>query len=385
MISRFHQALSADRLGQAYLFLGPEGVGKESTALEIGRMVNCADPDGCRPDAPCESCRKAATFQHPDIRWIGPAPASFGEAEIGELLQRKQENPFYQAPQAATSRIVIGDPDSPSPLSVRSLLRFLRVKPFQGRFKVAVVSDAHRMNAAAANSFLKTLEEPPPDSLIFLLSTNRTGILPTILSRCQQVRFQPWDEDTLADLLCSLREVDRDTALAVARESDGNGRKALALMEPQTAALRNWAHALVGWIHAGHEAPALMAADQLHGGIIPADMVPEHAGGKLAAAKDLAGKRERGLQLCEMLELYYSELLNCRARERDWKPRLVSWADAIGATAARRRSRSLLDDIAALEEPKSGIDRTLNIGLTMAVLFQRLIDHAQADQEPVGS
>ena len=67
--------------------------------------------------------------------------------------------------------------------------------------KVAVIADGHRMNPAAANAFLKTLEEPPPATVIFLLTTGSEGMLPTILSRCQKIRFEPWPEDELAGLL----------------------------------------------------------------------------------------------------------------------------------------------------------------------------------------
>ena len=79
---RITRALERGQAGQPYLFVGPEGCGKEVTALEIARRVNCAAPDTCQPQQRCESCQKALTFQHPDIRWIGPAPASLEDPGI---------------------------------------------------------------------------------------------------------------------------------------------------------------------------------------------------------------------------------------------------------------------------------------------------------------
>ena len=114
-----------------------------------------------------------------------------------DLLENKIANPFHQDPAAATAQVRIGDPENPEPMTIRSLIHFLRRRAFQSPYKVAVVADGHRLNTAAANAFLKTLEEPPPDTVIFLLTTGTEGMLPTILSRCQKIRFEPWTEEEL--------------------------------------------------------------------------------------------------------------------------------------------------------------------------------------------
>ncbi|MBU1073201.1 hypothetical protein KKG45_08130, partial [bacterium] len=89
-MTRLLELRRAGALGQSYLFAGPEGSGKELTALEIARLVNCRTPDECTDIPVCESCRKAVSFQHPDIRWICPAPAAITEGEVGNLLALKQ-------------------------------------------------------------------------------------------------------------------------------------------------------------------------------------------------------------------------------------------------------------------------------------------------------
>ncbi len=380
VLERFCESLGTRRSSQAYLFVGPEGVGKESTALEIARQANCHQEPVCSAAHLCESCLKAATFQHPDIRWLGPAPATVTTDAVRKVLDRKRQNPFYQPEFAATAQVTIGDPEDPGPLTVRSLLRFLRLHAFQGRYKIAIIADAHRMTPGAANAFLKTLEEPPPASLIFLLTSNRSGILPTIVSRCQQVRFDLYDEQELTALLVRLAGITPERARGVARAADGNARKAMAMLEPQAVALQNWASHILDWLHAGRNGNLHVAADQLHAGVIPAEMTVASGAAKLTAAKDNPAKRERAIQLCEILNLYYSELLICRARGHDWRPRLPGEAERIGALAAARDSSTLLKDIARIEAAKREIDGNLNIGLTIAVLFEGLIDHAQRDQ-----
>jgi DNA polymerase III delta prime subunit len=383
-VDRVLALVAAGHGGQPFLFVGPQGVGKEATALEIARRVNCADPERCNADRPCESCVKATSFQHPDIRWIGPAPASIDENGVRELCTCKRENPFYQAPFAGSAQIAIGDPEHPGPLTIRALIRFLRLQAFQGRFKVAVVADAHRLNAAAANAFLKTLEEPPPRTIVFLLTSNPAALLPTIKSRCQSIGFDPYGERELATLVEGLGAPDAETARRLARLADGSARKAVALLAPEDRSLDAWARQLLAWIHAGERGPAHLAAQQLHGGELPAEVIatvdPELDPRGLTA-KDLVVKRERALRLCEMLNLYYSELLACRERGESWHARAPEAATALQEIAVRRRSRTLLDDIGRVERTKTEIDRNLNIGLSLAVLFEDLIDHAQSDRQ----
>lgn len=385
IVALFRPWLAAGSLGQAYLFAGPEGAGKEVTALEIARLVNCQREPACADGAPCESCCKALSYQHPDIRWIGPAPASLGESEVADLLAAKRANPFHQPPFAASAEVTIGAADDPGPLTVRGLLRFLRLRPFQGRRKVAIVGDAHRFTPEAANAFLKTLEEPPPDSLIILLTANRSAMMPTLVSRCRPVRFDPYGEDELAALLTALGEP-AARAADLACLADGSVRRALAWREPAAAAVRAWAAALLERLQAGAAGSAQAAAEMVHRGIVPAGRAA--GGGELPAppaAGDLAGKRERALQLCEMLALYYGELLACRERGDDWRPRRADEAGLLRRLAAARSSAGLLRDLELLEAAKDDVDKNLNLGLAMAVLFQRLIENAQQDRTAGGA
>ncbi len=380
IVDKLQHIDAAGKLGQPFLFVGPEGAGKENTALEFARLLNCAEPGSCGPGQLCESCVKTLSFQHPDIRWIGPAPAGISDDAVRVLFEQKMSNPFYQTPAAATSFVSIGDPDKPGPMTLRSLIHFLRKRAFQGRYKVAVVSDSQRMNQSAANAFLKTLEEPPENTVIILLTTSTTGMLPTILSRCQEMRFEPWPEDELAGLLQDIGHVSHDEAVQAARTAAGNARRGLAMFEPATRAMTAWATQLFDWIHRQNRAMAAISADELHRGLICHACLSRDQTPKSLEVKESAERRDRAIQLCEFLNLLYSDAIKCREMGEQWQPRFVSATQVVSQACAGRHTETLLEDMATIEAARREIDRNLNIGLSMAVLFEGLIDHAESDQ-----
>ncbi len=390
IVQRFLDLRRDDALGQSYLFAGPEGSGKELTALEIARLVNCRQPEICAAAPACESCLKTLSFQHPDIRWICPAPASITDSEVSDLFSRKRDDPFYQPSFVASSEVLIGDPDRPGAFTVRSLLQFLRVRPFQGALKTAIVADAHRLRAGAANAFLKMLEEPPADTLIILLTSLRGGLLPTILSRCQVVNFDPLAEDELSAMLGALYDIPVDDAQAFSRAAAGNARRAASYRLPMARAMRAWAAQLLQSLADGRRGAAQVAAEQIHKGIVP-DGLAEAAEAaavsrvRIGQAKELTEKRERAIRLCETLLLYYSDTMGCATRGEGWRPRLAEDVALIRDLAARRTPTGLLHDIEAVERAREGIDRNLNIGLVMAVLFQELSHAFQKDRAATGA
>lgn len=159
------RAIASDRVAPAYLFVGPEGVGKRTTALEFAMALLCqraeGGPDACRS---CPSCQKVARDSHPDLLVIRPDGT---QIKIGKREERGNEPP-----------------------QIRQLIRAAHRKPYEGIRKIFVVDEAHRMNLDAANALLKTLEEPPPSTVIILIATTLSHLPPTIVSRCQVVRFR---------------------------------------------------------------------------------------------------------------------------------------------------------------------------------------------------
>jgi len=147
---------AAGRLAHAYLVHGPVRGAALTLAEALLQFLFC--PADRPPCGVCAECRRVAAHAHPDILWLEP--------------------------ESKTRQIIIGENDAEG---IRQVIRFIALTPFSGQRKAAVLLDAERMNPAAANAFLKTLEEPPPNSLILLLSEAPQALLPTITSRCQKI------------------------------------------------------------------------------------------------------------------------------------------------------------------------------------------------------
>jgi DNA polymerase-3 subunit delta' len=159
----FARAAERGRLGHSYLFTGPEGVGKKRFALALAQAISCLHPQpGLIPCETCSACVQIKAGTYPDLHSVA-------------LPEGRQEFPIEL---------------------MRDLIGSLGVKPSrEGGRRVALVDDADALNEESANCFLKTLEEPPPDSLLILLGTAAERQLPTILSRCQVIRFQPLSQE----------------------------------------------------------------------------------------------------------------------------------------------------------------------------------------------
>ncbi len=382
ILKKLTAVAAADKLGQPFLLVGPQGCGKENTALEFARLINCAGPTHCSEDRRCESCVKTLSFQHPDVRWICPSPASVDDAQVRRLYENKVENPFFMPAFAATSNVRIGDPEKPSELTIRSLIHFLRKRSFQGRYKVAIVADSHRFNPSSANAFLKTLEEPSENTVIFLLTTTTDGMLPTILSRCQKIGFKPWTDEQLKQILIDEGGADEVRAAQVSRMAEGNARQALAMLDPAVLGLVQWASRIFDWVNTGQRGMAAISADEIHRGVYSHTLnIKAPKKGRNDKEKgSLADSRGRAIRLCELLVLHYSDAVACKEMAADWKPRLPISEQVVASAAAHRQTNTMLQDMAMIEKTRQEIDRNINIGLSVAVLFEGLIDNVSRDQ-----
>jgi DNA polymerase-3 subunit delta' len=173
VVAMLQRSLERGRLGHAYLFSGAALDQLEGIARTLAKTVNCEAPprrsaEGLGLDCcdRCLSCRKIDQDTHPDILWKRPE-SKLRQIRISQLVRREKEP----------------DPDP------RPLADLIFQKPVQARIKVGVIVSADRMNQNAANAFLKTLEEPPADSILILLSTEPQRLLETILSRCLRLTF----------------------------------------------------------------------------------------------------------------------------------------------------------------------------------------------------
>lgn len=195
--ARLRGAVERDALPASLLLHGPRGVGKQRLALWLAQLLLCAaETAEERPCGECASCRYSLALAHPDIRWFFPRPRlSSTSASSEEVLQdyadaiaERVKNDGLYAPPSGTEAIFVA--------SVRTLVRLAAYTPSIGRRKVFVVGDAERMvpqegAEAAANAFLKLLEEPPADTTIILTSSEPGALLPTIRSRVAALRVAP--------------------------------------------------------------------------------------------------------------------------------------------------------------------------------------------------
>jgi DNA polymerase-3 subunit delta' len=191
------EALRRGEVPHALVFTGPRGVGKCTTALLCAAALLCP---GGEPDA-CASCLKVARGVHPDLHLL--------EAEGNQILIDQ----------------------------VRDLEGELRIKPKESRRKVAIIDEAGTMNQEAANAFLKTLEEPPPETFIILVVESREALLETVASRCHEVRFSALGKRDIEAFLTNKEGLEELEAERLARLSGGIfGRALLWARNPELAA-----------------------------------------------------------------------------------------------------------------------------------------------------
>jgi DNA polymerase-3 subunit delta' len=238
----FQTAAARGRLGQAYLFVGPDGVGKQMFARELAKALLCESPPAALTACDrCPSCAQVGAGTHPDVFTLR-TPEGKHELPVSEM---------------------------------REFCTRMALKPSRGGRKVGIVEDADDFNEESANSFLKTLEEPPPGSLLILLATGTDRQLPTILSRCQVVRFAPLGPADLNAVLAGQGVEDAARRERLARLAGGSVARALALnddafwelrrklIEGLTSPRPNFAVLAKEWQHFYEEAGKDTAAQRL--------------------------------------------------------------------------------------------------------------------------
>ena len=188
------RSLGSKRMPHAYLFRGPDGVGKKRAALVTAARINCAEPDGTSGCGTCSSCRKLRSGNHPDVVVVSPEKGSI-------KIDR-----------------------------IRELCRSLSYPPYESEMRIVIIEDIHAMTTEAANSLLKTLEEPPVNNLLILTAESSRELLPTIVSRCQTLTFYGLSvEECAAVIGQKLPEIGADEARLLAELSGGSPGTGLTL------------------------------------------------------------------------------------------------------------------------------------------------------------
>src|SRR5437773_2893318 len=203
IIRTLKNALKSDNVKHAYLFTGPRGTGKTSTARLLAKTVNCSNPKDGEPCNECLQCREITSG------------TSFNVIEIDAASNRGIDN-------------------------IRDLREKVMMPPSSGKYKVYVLDEAHMLTNEAFNALLKTLEEPPPYAVFVLATTDVHKMLPTVLSRCQRFDFKRITTRQIVEHLEYVAKqehvtVERSAAELIARAAAGGMRDALSLLDQAIA------------------------------------------------------------------------------------------------------------------------------------------------------
>lgn len=185
----FEAAIRYERLGHAWLITGPSQVGKSTLALTFAQAINCTS-ETASPCLQCRNCQLIGSGKHPDVTTIAPEISARGRASL------KIE-------------------------AMRNLQRKLQLAAYESRYKIAIVEDFEAASIGAANAFLKTLEEPPTNTILLLTASDADALLDTIKSRCRVVAVRPIATTTIESALVNRWQLERDDAKQLAHIANG--------------------------------------------------------------------------------------------------------------------------------------------------------------------
>lgn len=230
--SFFQKALENGRISHAYLLIGERGVGKEAMALEFSKALFCSHSEN-RPCQVCSECLRIQKLSHPDLHFLFPAPAKVKESDLQKILQSIVEDPYQRLELWANPSITIE--------RIRQIKQATAYKSTEGKGRIFILVDVERMTQEAANALLKILEEPPDRTFLILTSSKPNLLFPTIISRCQLVKFDPLSVEEIEQALITKNHIDANQARLLARLASGSYRKALELLDEDLQFLRTLA------------------------------------------------------------------------------------------------------------------------------------------------
>ena len=311
------RSLRTQRLAHAYLFRGPEGVGKQLFARSLAASVNCATPALQTGEAcgVCPSCRKYRSGNHPDFVVVSPEKGTIKIEQIRELG------------------------------------RSLAYPPYESAMRVVLLEDIHTMRQEAANSLLKTLEEPPENNILILTAESSKTVLTTLVSRCQVVPFYTLSqEETVAILRAEDEQLDAEAACLLARLSEGSPGRALLLKK-------------TAMIDILKTATTLLVQRNTNEGVAVSKM--------LQLAEEMAGLKENIVPLFGLLRIWIRDLLMELTLPEPSAD--GSLATQYGEGASKRwNSAQLFDKLTALDRAEEALQRNCNRTLVCEVLLFQL-------------
>ncbi len=312
------RVMKNDRLAHAYLFSGPDGVGKTAVALQMAASLLCADNSELSPCGKCPGCIQFSSFNHPDFIHIIPDGVSIKIARIREL---KKELVF---------------------------------SPFAGGMRVIIIEEAQAMRREAANSLLKLLEEPPPGNVFFLIAADSEPMLPTITSRCQVISFSPLSDELTAEIVSSQRpDLDKQQLTMVARMSGGCPGRALAMKFDAVFSL--WQQIISALVVTG-SSPAYSMEQALF------------------FAREMAALKDGLDLLLDLLRLFFKETIEFSLQRVERVSGISVDIKVIEQARERWSLAQLSDRMSDIDSAGRDIAGNCNRGLVCEVLMSRLIN-----------
>lgn len=252
-------AVSSGRVSHAYLFYGPAGVGKDAVAIEFAKVLNC-DVGGDTSCDSCDSCSRFRSLQHPNLVLVFPVPLGKGEkagdSPLAKLSQEDLDNVREQVKlKAADHYYAINVPRATTIKvnSIRSVKREASLTPYRKGTKVTIIICAEQMNEESSSALLKTLEEPIENTVFILTTAQRDQLFPTVISRCQGIRFDPLTENEITLYLQEKHGVESSRAKLVGRLAHGSLSRALKLLDADLQEQREKTLQYLRTLYAGDE------------------------------------------------------------------------------------------------------------------------------------
>ena len=305
------QTITGNRIPHAYLFYGMAGVGKRSTAQVFAKAVNCATGEGDACGS-CSSCLKADHGNHPDLKIVEPSGQSIRIQDIRDIQHQ------------------------------------IAFRPLDGGRRVFILVDAEKMNSTAANALLKTLEEPTRSNILILISSRPYQLPLTVLSRCQPLRFNPLNRETVERYLRERLRVPADPARLLAASSGGSIGRAIEMNDEDYLSLRN---------QVLEQITALQGGDPLSlYGVIQA----------------FGQQRKDILERLDMLKVCFRDALVYRETGVTDYLSNQDRATEIQSIARAHTTAGLLKNIQAVDLAGRAIDQNANKSLTLEAMMVRL-------------
>ena len=320
-------------LPHALLFTGTEGVGKQTAAIALAMACNCQDENAGRktegrsehdPYRPtvksdltvlgscgvCNACRKIESGNHADIIRVQPS---------GSFIKIAQ---------------------------IRSLADTLAMRPYEAKIRVVVIVAAQALNAASSNALLKILEEPPNRTMLVLIANQKSALLPTIVSRCQHIGFNPISRKNMADLLREKHELAAQEAGILAAMANGSYSRAQSMIRSNWLKRRKW------------------LIDEIH------SLSVNRMGGLLALAEKISAEREELSESLEVIKVWFRDLIIGR-----YDPGKIinqDVADQIKIASEKVSIPLLLSKLDAVQQAQNRITANTNLRLSMENLLIKL-------------